>query len=229
MKKIVSLFILSISVLVVMASCSKDDDQSPTVETIKKVQRVFAVNTNDGLQNEYRFQYNQDNTIKSIVKISNQISFTMQFEYTPNTITAKLFPSEGDDFEIIMSFENEILAQIKVNEQEFPVSFNPNTNTYGLLGGQLLIDDDVVSFTSNFVIAYDSSNKGAFYDVSSQYQRLMVLILEETFLTTILSTKPVNSIDAGNDGFEFSNTYDDDGYILTATSGSVSFDYQYFE
>ncbi|UPQ78094.1 hypothetical protein M0M57_10715 [Flavobacterium azooxidireducens] len=214
-----------------LSSCSKDDDESATVEIIKKVQRVFAVNTDNALQNEYRFQYNEDNTIKSIVKVSNQISFTMQFEYTPNTISAKWFPSEGDDSEIIMSFENDILVHIKVNDQEFPVSFNANTNTYGLLGGQLLIDDDgdVVSFTSNFVIEYDSTNKGAFYDVSSQYQRLMVLILDETFLTTILSTKPVNSIEASINGFEFSNTYDSDGYILTANSGSVSFDYHYFE
>src|SRR5690606_16183103 len=164
-------------------------------------------------------------------KISNHISFTMQFEYTPNTIKANGSPSQGDDFEIIMSFENDILANIKVNEQEFPVSFNPNTSTYGLLGGQLLVDedDDVISFTSNFIITYDLTNKGAFYDVPSQYHRLIFLILEETFLTTILSTKPVNSIDASINGFEFSNTYDNDGYILTATSGSVSFDYQYFE
>lgn len=231
MKKIVSLIILSISTLVALTSCSKDNDGSPTPETMKQLQRTFVVNTDNALQNEYRFQYNEDNTIKSIVKISNQISFTIQFEYTPNTIIANGSPSEGDDFEIIMSFENDILTNIKVNDQEFPVSYNANTRTYGVLGGELIIDEDgdILSFTSYSMIDYDTINKGAFYDVSSKYHQLMFFILEDNYLTTILSTKPVNSVDVGMDSYEFSNTYDSDGYILTATSGNVSFDYQYFE
>lgn len=231
MKKIVSLFILSISVLVVMASCSKDDDQSPTVETIKKVQRVFAVNTNDGTQNEYRFQYNEDNTIKSIVKISNQISFTSLFEYEQNSMAAKITPSQGEVIDVKINYENSIITSFTIDDQELPIAYNATTETYEVIGSQLTLNEtgDVVSLSGLVSLTYDETHKGAFYTIPSSTHQLIFLLFEETYLTTALSTKPVKSIDTGIDVLDFSNTYDNQGYIASAVSGSFSFEYHYFE
>ena len=229
-----TLYLLAFCVFTILSfnSCSKDDDggdNPPTNETTKKLDRAYVVDTESNIENEYRFQYNEDNTIKSIVKISNQISFTMQFEYAANTITANASPSQGEDFEVVMTFDNNILNNFSVNNQDIPVSFDADTNSYEILGGELAIDEDgdALSFSSNFSIDYDTTHKGAFYDVPSSNQQLLFLLLDESYLTTILTTKPVNSIDAGVGGFDFSNTYDDQGYIETAVDESVSFEYQY--
>lgn len=217
--------------LTFLSSCSKDNEETTTPEISKQVQRIFAVNTNNGTQNEYRFQYNEDNTIKSIVKISNQISFTALFEYEQNSMVVKITPSQGEVIDVIINYENGIITAFLINEQDLPISYNATTETYGVLGSQLSLNEvgDVVSLSGLVSLNYDQTHKGAFYTIPSSSHQLMFLLFEETYLTTALSTKPVKSIDTGIDILDFSNTYDSQGYITSAVSGSVSFEYQYFE
>lgn len=246
-----TLFMTVLSMMVI--GCSKDDSESPNFETPAK--KIKAINLNGPSIN---FTWDGDNLVKiesswngEVIKLSYSGNKLSRMESTDDLGTSvSTFTWDGN------KIEKEVLDRYDDNHHDI-ISFYYTYNGGKVSQIKVLFDDDPEPEFFNFIwngnnvtsinISSDGDETFPYYSFTSfdnkknplhlqfgfgswQYMETMGLLLQHFFW----SENNATGIDGMEANLTYTNTYDSDGYPLTATvttadGNEIPFNYTYYE
>jgi hypothetical protein len=188
--------------------------------------------TQNGLSTTTKIEYNDSMQVTAYVSDQD----TIRFEYEQGKVVRV---KEGNGIDpYVFQYTDRVLSGIQHYSLYYPVSYNSQNKSYILEGGNFTFglagrDISYVDQTQNYRedFSYDSSKKGAFYNIEGE--NIFPVTLFASFQYYYLTSAALKSITiSGSDTINYitENTYDDQGYITSSilrSEGNEAFSVQY--
>ena len=228
MKKALLLLIMAMAVW----SCSNDSDGPGKAQLLTKMTTTSPA---DGLNFEYTLEYDSQKRLIQIVRTGDTNGIFLYYYNDKNQISSIIAGLTDQQTEITLNYDaNGRIASFKVGDQAPNViAYDEDTDIYSIQNVEFSFNDnDDLDIFQSQPFSYENDKKGPFANVSVPIHFFSSLA-DPVFLLTG-TRKPINSIAGVNSGdanaYDFSNTYNGDGYITEATATGlqeITFKYEY--
>src|SRR5690606_11489278 len=231
MKSIIS----KLCLLLLMASCSKDDDSANTDEPVEtkrypKIVEILTPNTSGELTPmlKYTYGFNADKKLTSVEAEGFFGYENIYFTYGSNGMPKEIEVQNNQTTETFEFYyvENTLLG-FSTNVQDYDIDYNSSNNTYTFIKNGC--EDSFTINNMNDVrryysiaptgsdtlmeMTFDTSKKGVFYNVDIPLNFFTALVSDASTLL-FTSHVPLTEIHSDDGALDYQNEYDSDGFII---------------
>lgn len=247
-------YLLSLLAIVLLVSCSKDDDTNAIDDTMEtkrypKTVEILSPNTSGELTTmlKYTYGFNADKKITSI-EIEGFFGYeNIYFNYGPNGLPNEIEVQNNQTTETFeLYYTDSRLSGFSTNVQDYDINYNSANNTYAYVKDGF---DD--SFTLNDMndirryfsisptgsnmlmeMTFDTTKKGVFYNVDLPLNFYAAIVSDASTLLFASHIPLLAITQTGETALNYQNTYDAEGFITESNTTfgqdqtTVRFEYQ---
>lgn len=246
MKKSLTLFAFSLTILTIFTSCNKEDDQvnSDTIEQKYLSKIIYIENGNPDYTYEHNFIYNADKTLKEIIweyylndSFNEMVTYRLNYDANNRINKVDIYSSESSNPDIPETITISYDSNGFVNQYNaFPVTYNEISKTYTInINGNNRVYTfnelfDISQF-ENLSFLFNSNQKGPGFNRTQQNDFMFITrIFMSDNLLLPMSKKPIVSKSNSFTTINYTNEFDEEGFLIKSVdNNNNSYEFNYIK